>query len=564
MIRLLIDGHDAVLPSDLSIDYFKENPFFSKNGEYSYDIDIDLNSESNRKLYASINRTDVSRRLTGRQAILLDGYRVWAIGTEVILSVEDNVAKIQIVAGNSEMNYLSGGSLRLRELDLGELSVTSSQAYSGLSSIYPDAVYCCPPIYTSYNNPEEFKFDNQMDIAEGSTTYKDGTYISPQPYLLHVLERVISALGYSISSNVLLEEERWRRLFLVNGYRTAKVAEMLPDWSVDEFLTEVEKFFNCILIVNKEDKTIEILRTDGYYSNVQRSYIGDVLEEGHKKNYEQTENTYISYKNVRYNFPELTKYKYMCLHDEVRANCSTVQMSHHWEYLNFVKSDACVIYKSLDYGLEFAGGQLVDRFAAVSDGSDDEEVLLKIIPAEIFTGMSGTDSMAVNGFFMAPFARNISSEDSTDKSAGFTELATEGVRQADVPSNLYVALYMGWQGLFVDSTEETYQYADYKLPMSTVDVFNYTASAFGVQKFKDDSLTLRLQGDHGLYNSFYSNNIKVSTRIEYTFKFLTDRVLDPKSIFVIRNKAYYCKELHYTISSKGVDKVVEGTFYLIE
>ena len=74
MIRLLIDGQDVVLPLDMKFDYFRENPFFSRNGEYTYDIDIDLGCEQNRILYSSIDRTDVSKRIIGRQAVLMDGY----------------------------------------------------------------------------------------------------------------------------------------------------------------------------------------------------------------------------------------------------------------------------------------------------------------------------------------------------------------------------------------------------------------------------------------------------------------------------------------------------------
>ena len=571
MTRLLIDGHDVVLPLNMTIDYFRENPFFSKNGEYTYDIDIDLDCPQNRILYASIDRQDVTKRLAGRQAVLLDGYRVIVKGTEVVLAVEDKKAKIQIVAGNSELNYLSGGGKRLREMDLGELSVTREQAYYDLSKIYPEAACCCPPIYTSYNDTSQFKFDNQMDITSGSTVYQSDTYISPQPYLLYVFDKVIQALGYIVTDNALLDEERWCRLFLVNGYRTTKLAEMLPDWSVDEFLTEMEKFFNCVLIVNQGDKTVQILRTDGYYNSVDKVYIDKVLDEQSKKDYDVSEDLYISYRNVRYDFPSLERYKYQCLSEDVLKHCNFVDIDTHLDYMGLVQSNACTIYHSLDYNLHFAGGKMVNRFAPISDGTDEDVVSLKVIPAEIFTGMTGAaNETTFVGLFTAPYARNMSSEDKTTEAVGFKELVTEGVPQADVPSNLYVALYMGWQGIFVDSTEPTAQYQDYQLPMSTVDVFNYgdyvhgVHTSFGVQKFRDSNMTLCLQGENGLYEKFYKNNVKVNTKTEYTFKFLAETMMDTKAIFVIRNKEYYCKELHNTVSTEKMDKVVEGTFYLVE
>lgn len=568
MIRLLIDGNDVVLPMDMSIDYFRENPFFSRNGEYTYDIDIDLNCEQNRILYASIDRADVSKRIKGRQAVLMDGYRVLAKGTEVVLSVKDKVAKIQLVAGNSELNYLTGGDMRIRQMDLGELSVTKEQAYESLSGCYPDYDYCCPPVFLSYESEDEYEYDNRMDIVKGETAYQDDTYISPQPYLLYVLDKVIQGLGYTVVGNALLEEERLCRLFLVNGYHTYKVAEMLPDWSVDEFLDEMEKFFNCTLIVNSTEKTVRIIRTDAFYTNNEKEYIDQVLDEGNKKRYDVNEDLRISYKNVRYDFPNYNWYKYQCLSDEALKACSVVDMTLHHDYMLHYDDNSYTLYHSTDYDLYFAGNRLVNRFAPISDDTDEDEVALKIIPAETVFYFSGATNEALwRGGFTAAYARNRKTEDTT-ASTGFTELVTEGLPEAEVPSNLYVAIYMGWQGMFLTGVNAGLQYdpKDYCFPMSAVDEFIYNPWFTCAQKFPkgNEHLTLRLQGENGLYEQYYKNNVKVNTQTEYTFKFLSNKLMDTRAIFVIRNKEYYCKELHYKVTAERIDEVVEGIFYQVE
>ena len=568
MIRLLIDGHDVVLPLDMSFDYLRENPFFSRNGEYTYDIEIDLGCEQNRLLYASINRTDVSTRIKGRQAVLMDGYRVLAKGTEVVLSVENKTAKIQLVAGNSELNYLTGGDMRIRQLDLGELSVTKEQAYASLSGCYPEYNYCCPPIYLSYENEEEYEYDNRMDIVQGSTTYQADTYISPQPYILYIFDKVIQNLGYTVVENALLEEERWCRLFLVNGFHTYKVAEMLPDWSVDEFLDEMEKFFNCTLIVNSNEKTVRIIRTDAFYTNNEKVYIDNVLDEECKKKYDVNENLRISYKNVRYDFPNYNWYRYQCLTDEVLKNCKVVDMNYHHDYMNYCKDNSYTLYHSTDYDLYFGGNQLVNRFAPVSDNTGEDEVTLKIIPAETVYYFSGaTNQTFWRGAFTSAYARNRNTKDTT-ASTGFTELVTEGLPEADVPANLYVAIYMGWHGMFTEGVNAGYHHypEDYCFPMSAVDEFIYNPWYCCAQKYPAgyEHLTLRLQGENGLYEQYYKNNVKVNTQTEYTFKFLSNKLMDTRAIFIIRNKEFYCKELHYTVTAERVDDVVEGVFYLVE
>jgi hypothetical protein len=55
----------------------------------------------------------------------------------------------------------------------------------------------------------------------------------------------------------------------------------------------------------------------------------------------------------------------------------------------------------------------------------------------------------------------------------------------------------------------------------------------------------------------------VNTKVKYTISFITNRILDPKTIFVINNKEYYCKQLKYTIHANGKSKVCEGEFYAV-
>lgn len=104
------------------------------------------------------------------------------------------------------------------------------------------------------------------------------------------------------------------------------------------------------------------------------------------------------------------------------------------------------------------------------------------------------------------------------------------------------------------------------IPMSAVDEFIYNPWYYCAQKYPagNEHLTLRLQGENGLYKQFYKNNVKVNTQTEYTFRFLSDTLLDTRCIFVIKNKEFYCKELHHTISTEKISKEVEGIFYLVE
>lgn len=268
------------LQDGFELDFYTQNPFFTRNGDYTYDLDIDLNHPHNRRIYQSLNRSDITQRPENRQAILICGAINIIRGTEIILSVEDNIAKIQIVAGNSELNYLSGGDKRLRDLDFGTCDTSLETAYTSLNQDFPDMNFVCTPIFTSYDTSGNLRyFDNQMNITTGGASFIQGTYISPQPYLLFYVEELVKILGYKLQKNTLRENKRWCRLFMVNGYRTTSFAKMLPDWTVDEFLDEIEKFFNCIFLVNQTDKTVQIISINSFYENSQTICLEDIKDE---------------------------------------------------------------------------------------------------------------------------------------------------------------------------------------------------------------------------------------------------------------------------------------------
>ena len=128
MTRLFIDGKEVILSSDFELDLYRENPFFTRNGDYTYDIDVDLYVPQNSLLYKSINRTDVTSKFSNRSAVVIaDGVTV-VKGTEIVLSVDSRYAKIQIVSGNSELNYISSKE-SIRNLNLGMINATKEECW---------------------------------------------------------------------------------------------------------------------------------------------------------------------------------------------------------------------------------------------------------------------------------------------------------------------------------------------------------------------------------------------------------------------------------------------------
>ena len=145
MLKLIIDRQEVVTPADFSAEYHITNPYFTREGEHTYDIDIDITNPVNAKVYGHINRHDVASWPKNRSALIVTEQGTVMRGTEVILEMERNTVKIQLVGGTSELNYLSGKNMMLQDLGIAAPHPNASEALASLSGSYPGWEYVCTP-----------------------------------------------------------------------------------------------------------------------------------------------------------------------------------------------------------------------------------------------------------------------------------------------------------------------------------------------------------------------------------------------------------------------------------
>lgn len=610
MTELFIDGYPVSLPVDFEIDYYVYNPFFTKKGEYTYDIDIDLRDKENVKVYKHINRMHVGLQPTGRKAILIANSKVIVSGTEIILSLEDDKVKIQIVAGNSELNYLSAGNTKMKELDLGVIErLDSSIAIQSLNHCFPDYNFVCAPVYSTYDQTETgseastSKFFNLVKPDINSITrFEDNLELCPQPYLLYFLQKICEALGYKVSDNVLLNDERFSRTIIVHGYRTMRYNEMVPNWTVDEFLSEIEKLCNVIIVVNQLTKRIRIMNVSSFYNDSVKIYISkDKMLDRPEKQFNVDESLYMLYNNVSYDFPDNDFYKYICLDEGLLKRCHFIHVATYNDlYIelygsndkqNWYKVDVSPKYNKLDiyvvddtglffvlYKYVWAGTtmynfRLVNTFKNIIDKNTSNSTVFKIVPAEIavkqwvrYDGKNGYDLFAP-----LPIIRNApSTEQGATNDNGLNEFIKSGVPEEPTPDRIFIALYdgiqymMGWDGKKTDESKAPEYVYPYSYTSSYYSARRDDLSFYDCQKvfkYGNENRTLMLDGNRGLYETLYNKNMKVDTENEYVIRFISDLKYNSLEIFVLDNKEYFCKRLHYKIRADGIAKDIEGTFY---
>lgn len=585
MIHILIDNQPVSLSTDISFELYKRNPLFTKEGEHSFNIDINLTDPNNAKLYKHIYRKDVSAVIKNRTAVILDGPKCIFRGSEVILSVTDEVAKIQLVSGNSELNYLSGGNIR--DLDFGTIDVTTEKARQSLSSSYPSFNYvCCPVLANTDNNlfGDGSKYYNQVDTMadQQNPVTMDNATLRAQPYLMFYIEKTIELLGYKVGENVLKSEQA-NKIVCINGLDTNSYADILPNWSIADFITHIEMLFNVIFVVDNAEKKVNILRTSTYYEN--KPYITinaeDVVNE-YEKTFDVESDIYTNYTNVKYKLPEgIEYYQFADIDPEIVKLCE-FRTNRLWDFdIPEDTFNKCIIYQDQFfknkhvYRIDNSAGtvkfyqHMMYLQRVVNDPNDEEFVELEIIPAEIYLRENGDFNL-----FTVPLARNVLEvSDSSQNKQGLIDYIKDGITEIQPPNHLFIAFYEGYQNYFISvdgSTGESVRSSSaYRIPMCRTTPFHHGSYNIGDAAFyavyPDKDTTLQLDGEHGLYNKLYKDNPKVNKRTEYKFSFLRKgQWYEPTDIFLIGNQPYFCEELKYNMESKGCSEVVEGTFFRIE
>lgn len=575
MTRLFIDGQEVVLPEQFELELITENPYFTRNGEYTYDIDIDLKNPTNRLIYQNINRKDVTTTIKNRKAVLIAGAVEVISGTEVILSVENDTAKIQIVAGNSQLNY-EGGDTSIRSISLDSISLYSNEAINTLFGTFPQHKVVYSPIVSYIDKDGNMSILNNVQVGE-SIAFTRGENIAPQYYLLYVIENLMSKLGFTKGVNELEQDPVWRRMFIVNPYKYTLLQELLPDWTINEFIEQVELYLNCIISIDKINNKFNIVSMNNYFDNQSAVYIDDVQDDNTEKTFDVDTNYAFAYKYVSYDLPSDNYYNYLKLKDGVRDNCTFTTRDEFYDFKanyeqlfsgpyilhsNDFNLDYVVYEYSLTSGDNPKGLIIVDRFKDAGDISSKDKSTFQIVPATI----EKIEIYSVTGgrFLIGPAVKKLRID---PNSYAINDLINSSDVKSDVPDKLYVGIYYGvCKALNRGPNQYPGEYWD-KMPMSSND--RYFISEPTTLGGNQSILTLPdysmiLDGDNGLFNRVYKNKRNIDTSVEYKFRFITNKVYDLNRIFIVRNKKYYCKEIRYKITPEGMDKIAEGVFYLAE
>ena len=588
MIRIFIDNQEVVSSEDTSLEYIRENPFFNKTGDYSYDIDIDLHIEKNAKLYKFMHRPNSARKFSNRVAEIYDGPRLLCRGIEVILSIEESIAKIQIIANNSEFNHILNEKTKIRTLNWGSLrNINKATAAANVNKKYPQVDVAFPVCTSVYEEPEDSispQTDNLFNMVNGSGgiqfEYISNDNLRPMPFFLYYVDKLVELLGYTIGTDDI-DRDKYNSLIITSGINSMNFADYLPNWTVSEFITEIEKFFGVIFYFDSITKTVDILAMKKFYGQIGKVVISDedILEE-HDEEYldedDEGDTCITQYVNVGYKHNG-DIWNIADIDIDLYEQCEIAERNNYWSPVVPTNPGEKIIYKASDWNQEYMAfnvqngsyvngyaNRMVNQFKTVYGDREKSLTELKIIPAYLYGVWTETQNEVDQLYhIICPMISDETQEEQT-----FTQIVTEGEKDNSFDV-MQVALYIGLINTRdTDGGKNSFSVAPVcvtcwaNMTENYNTWFHYDKTDIPAALYNDASdWTLALHGAHGRVARELDNDVGMDTKTIYTFRFATKKMLDPRAKFIIHSRLFYCRRLKYSVENCRMSEICEGEFH---
>ncbi len=580
------------LAADFSFEMFRENPLFTRRGNYTYDIDISLKDPHNRAIYWHLDRLTSNSIPKNRKAKIISDGHVVCDGIEEILSVQNNIVKIQILADNSALNHLvADDNLKIRDLDFGRFySFPPEQTERYHFSIYPDVPFTTGPLIEITNvedTPYHFRNYYQYSIHPHGTNYDTNVRSMgiDTPFLLSYVERLPGLLGYELRTNELLEHERWRRLVIMDGYASNEFSKRLPSWTVNEFIQQVEMFFNCIFVV--EGKFIDILSVETFFDRYGPIEIKDkdILDEKDRDCSNSSSELYLQRQNIKYGFPGSMHGALNNFNEDVEEMCQKTERSVSTGKMDY--ETPWRIYHEPDFDFEYVWllnedekvvkPYMIKRLGPYINNRADEIAELKIIPAEVVAKtcelreVRGTSYRVVGDVCLLLAQVSLIEVEDTRNQSAFAKAISGGVSD-NALDTMSVAFVADLSVPFEPSTNGAATEASGEVMRQCLTTRKYIAyhereERVVVLQTEDNGIRdtvrceLSLTDDDGLYDRTREVNNIIDTTQLFTIRFKCRAILNPMRQFLIHGRLFVCEQLKYTYGNGRQDPIVEGLFY---
>lgn len=671
MLTLLIDNRPAIIKSGTTFKLTRVNPYFDTTGDYTFEVTLPLrHCPQNRAIFGTpdLPQSQHTPLLGQRHPMQLIAPPLTLRGTATITSVTEADIRVQLIAGTGALlnsltdednnpqyidtlplgnawdqwpaytkghnQYIPGKSIHDQKVIFCHMESSSDGTIDPHIMAYgtygqTDAV--CFPVYMQeenivcngwtiydedYTNPPHLAYFEDGDDEKHILPDIDDSRLTPQPYLLDILQRIIRATGYTIGDwSTYTTNPLTNGLFIVNGRNSIKRADALPHWTLKELITQVQNFLGATFTISDDTHTINLIPRPNYYAPTHTTPIPLTrVIDTHTTDIDQkAESNDNAAANITYRFPnddpQLILPEEVWQNAQVKEFLSTGDIRAHFATLtDEEKAASRILYHDKVGGqtyaiLHRADSETADTYTyelaevdlcapLVQDNKKRSDMTeLKIVPAKTicshfnwygyFKGDSYQYSYGWNEAKAYPLITSSSTTDSPESAYSVDQAINDSKNSTDDTSTSDLdTLELAWHGSIDQLYYQTIAYVDtfkeqaIPCPIS-IPYFKEKESGYYVTPLRlhIKSLLFPPHGPFSLSDAHYGSTIgsighlltgaaSIDTRVEHQVQFLDDIPLDPTRTLLIAGRRYAIHKLEITITPTGIAPL--KTAYLYE
>lgn len=268
MVDIFVDGQKTVLKKDSSFEFVAENRLFSGADSYTLSITFPLEGcPSNLAVFGHVNRHDVFARKVVFDCEIRAGEFVKA-GSLALTDITESEVTGQFLEGRSERNFeRPWDKVYINELDLGRPESTDATRTTPLQAwAFPAAGVRPVSVPLPWVNSNSAVIQNRARLDESGHWVWNQTKLSYMPYLIDIVTRICSAVGYRADLSQWENDQQLRYIIVCNAlpavWNIPDYARALPHWTVQEFFEKLELFLPADFEISHRLKEVVFSRRD--------------------------------------------------------------------------------------------------------------------------------------------------------------------------------------------------------------------------------------------------------------------------------------------------------------
>lgn len=644
MFTLFLDNQLAVIKTDTSFKLTRENSYLHDAGDYTLDVTLPLSIPENQRIFGILPRLDIDKSslINKRYKFELKADDVSLTGKAQVNQVTNEDIKIQLLAGKNNLSLdfkdEDGQDIYIDELDLGrayedvfrqqmgdseynmqnlikmfigrknsgfdpdrylyglssETECVNFPIFSTADTEFSNARFM-NVFYNSDNTEDRFwtwplSTDNQNKPYEGQNIIEDDLILAPQPYLYIIIERIFESLGYSVSLNQL--KESWMaNIFIANSRAALDYADILPHWTVAEFIQEIQRFLGVNILIDGNKIEIKLKKNLGHEESIELQEVVDSFTMDIDQDAVQLDS---STANIDYDWEEIDNW--LKLPDEVFDYAKIKHFKTYSEAQEFVnnmsqeelESSQYIIYvddiyKSLwdiygknkyaivaDDNNNFALREVDMMSALYHRNTRDIDIKLRFVPVCISYNTTTLrsykqDSSGYHHYNDAPirlYTLTTSDTRAIDniKPYSVNDVIRNNSNRSDKRDIIEVAWNQGSSTPVYYNNNSLY---GKDVPIAIGIPYKKDFSGSYLFAWPDEMKFQLTYTGEGIARDALNFNFGFDARGKICVSFIDTGNFSPDKIYLIGGKKYICDKLEFSISDHGLDRIKKGYFYPI-